>query len=549
MASYREARGEDSLFRESAKNDAVGLKSYLQDVDAAVRNLPSAWVKCELHVLKVADKFVRMEFVELDSAGRQVAKAHGGCFPNVWQRIDAAFRAVGLPLEAGSQVLVKLDASVNAAYGFNVSVLDIDVNFSLGDLNARIQAIRRNIQDAGHWDRNRRLRKPGDFTRVAVISPSGAAGLGDFRSTADRLHDAGLTTFHYHEAPFQTRGAPGRIIEILRGLYRDCMDEDRRYDAIAIIRGGGASTDLAWLIDEKLTEAVCRMNVPVMTGIGHERDKNLLDEVACIPCDTPSKVAEHISRTVTQAALAGERASDAIRAQVRQIVDRARSEVAESRHAIGRDATEIVRLADVAVRTASTEMEPGARLLIDEAQIAVTAITEQARAGARGSREAADAGLRSVIKEIEGSASASLHQLDLGCSRATSEMRTRLEAVPDAVAALVSEIAAVIRTDATEALEGAGATIVHLSETTQADAVRTLDACQSAIAIIEERADALHPRTVMAAGYAILRNDAGEPLTGIDVVKAAETIKIDMRDGTVTIPVKPKKTTRKAKTA
>lgn len=549
MPPYDEGRG-GGASRDSARNDAVGLKSYLQDVDAAVKSLPSAWVKCELHVLKVADKFVRMEFVELDAAGRQVAKAHGGCFPSVWKRIDDAFRAVGLPLEAGSQVLVKLEASVNPAYGFNVSVLDIDVNFSLGDLNARIQAIRRNIQDAGHWDRNRRLRKPGDFTRVAVISPSGAAGLGDFRSTADRLHDAGLTTFHYHEAPFQTRDAPGRIVEILRGLYRDCMDEDRRYDAIAIIRGGGASTDLAWLIDEKLTEAVCRMNVPVMTGIGHERDKNLLDEVACLPCDTPSKVAEHISRTVTQAALAGERASDAIRAQARQIVDRARSNVAENRHAIGRDATEIVRLADAAVRIASTEMEPGARLLLDEAQIAVTAIVEEAKSGARGSRGAAEAGVRAVRREIEGTASASLHQLDLGCSRATSEMRTRLEAVPDAAAGLVADISATIREDAAETLHGADVAIAHMSETSRSDAVRTLDACLATIALIEERADALHPRTVMAAGYAILRDDAGAPLTGIDVVKAAATIKIDMRDGSVSIPVKPKKTpTRKAKTA
>lgn len=495
------------------RNAAISLKSYLQDIDAAVRELPSEWVRCELHTLKVADKFTKMEFIELDAQGKQVAKANGGCFPNVWKRIDAAFQAAGLRLEEGSQVLVKLQAGINPAYGFNVSVLEIDVTFALGDLNARLQAIRKQLKDAGHWYRNRDLAPPTDFTRVAVISPSGAAGLGDFRSTADRMTILGLVQFDYFEAPFQTRDAPARIVEILRGIYRDCMDPETRYCAVAIIRGGGASADLAWLIDYKLTEAVCRMNVPVMTGIGHERDRNLLDEVSCIPCDTPSKVAEYVTSAVTRSAMAGQRAYEIILSQSERTLESAQAGFSEARHAIDRDAKETVRLADNAVRLAATGLEPGARALLDETQQRLVNALEDVRDSARRTREDAIYEVRDVTRRIEHGAETSLRELELGRGRAISEVSTRIETIPQTAQDEVQRL---------------------LAEVTR-HAAQTLDDCAASVSMIRERADALHPRTVLAAGYSILRSDAGVPLVGIDAVRAAGTLHAETRDGSIAL--------------
>ena len=497
----------------NARNSAVSLRSYLEDVEDAVRSVPSAWVRCELHVLKPGAKFVRMEFIELDRNGRQVAKVNGGCFPGEWRRITADFDKAGLPLEEGSQVLVRLEAHMSAIYGFQVNVLDVDVTFALGDLSARMQSIRKHLKDAGLWALNQRMDMPKDFLRVAVIAPSGAAGLGDFRSSADRLEDSGLVRFDYHEAPFQTRDAPTRIVEILRNLYRENRNEDTRLCAIAIIRGGGASADLAWLVDQKLTEAVCRMNVPIMTGIGHERDRNLLDEVACIPCDTPSKVAEHISRTVTQAAMAGRRSYEIIQSQAGQIVERAQTELLTMHHAIDRDAHEGVRVAGRMIQEATTSLRPSAQQLLEDTRSSLLQIVETAKDGARQQRENASSSLIHVQHAISNGVETSLHQANLATERARGEIFIRIEGLPQLAQDEVSQ------------------TYKQIIE----NAKKSVDDCAQTIAMAQERSDALSPRNVLAAGYSILRNPEGKPLSSSALVRASSEVRAEMRDGIVNL--------------
>ncbi len=227
----------------TGRNSPVGLKDYLEGLAAVLRAQPEAWVRCELLVLKSKPRFVQMELVEQDATGRQLASVSGGCWPGVLARIQQAFEANGLRLEVGCKVLVKLRANLQATYGFRVEVLDVDPSYTLGDYKARMEAIRTLLRKAGHWDANRALARPRDFARVAVVSSSGAAGLGDFRSTADALARRGLAAFDYYEAPFQTADAPKRIVEILRSIFLECRSG--RFCAVAIIRGGGASGDLA----------------------------------------------------------------------------------------------------------------------------------------------------------------------------------------------------------------------------------------------------------------------------------------------------------------
>jgi exodeoxyribonuclease VII large subunit len=194
---------------------------------------------------------------------------NGGCWPGVYRRVTEAFAAVGLHLEPGAKVLVKITSRLDANYGYSVEIEDIDPSYSLGDLEVRAEAIRKRLTAAGIWERNRALRRPGDFLRVAVISPSGAAGLGDFRSTVDRLARAALVEFTFVEAPFQTADAAARIVAEMRTLYR--AHQTSPFCALAIIRGGGAAGDLAYLVDEKLTEAVCKMPMPACLPPPHSR--------------------------------------------------------------------------------------------------------------------------------------------------------------------------------------------------------------------------------------------------------------------------------------
>jgi exodeoxyribonuclease VII large subunit len=521
-----------TLVQSDASNSPpVGLKEYLDGIGGVVKKMPSAWVKCELHSLKLMSRCTRMEFLQHD-AGKQIAKAHGVCWSDAWQRISTAFRSAGLPLEAGSQILVKLEASLHPSFGFQVTVLDIDLTFSLGDLNARLLAIRSHLQEIGVWESNKALPRPRDYLRVAVISPAGAAGLGDFRSTVDRLASVGLAEFIYYEAPFQTREAPERITEILRRLYRECRHEETRYDAIAIIRGGGASADLAWLVDLKLAEAVCRMKVPVMTGIGHERDRTILDEVACIACDTPSKVAEYIRSTILNEAMAGHHAYELVQKQVGQSLDRSSVGLNESRFAVHRDAIETVRLAETRVRTAATGLEPDARQLLEQTKEAVASAEEQSSRGARQSREAAGDALQALRRQIDKDVQSGVRSLELGAERTLSEISARVDAVPQAAKSLLEGALREIRADAGLAAAEATAGITNLKRHLHADAVRTIDECSASIAMAQVRADAVHPRTVLAAGYAILRDPKGAPLTSAEALRVHNRVVAEMRDGT-----------------
>ena len=141
----------------------------------------------------------------------------------------------------------------------------------------------------GLLERNRGLPPPDDFSRVAVISPRAAAGLGDFVREAARLERAGAVEFVYLQATFQGREAAASLMTALSSALLTHLEAP--LDALVIIRGGGAQTDLAWLNDLELARMVARFPVPVITGIGHARDDGILDEIACIRTDTPSKAA------------------------------------------------------------------------------------------------------------------------------------------------------------------------------------------------------------------------------------------------------------------
>ena len=152
---------------------------------------------------------------------------------------------------------------------------------------------------------NQQLPTPFDIEHVLVIAPEKAAGLGDFQADADRLARTDACHFHYHNATFQGNHAPREIRQAIVNAQQQFYDTYQRLpDLLVIIRGGGAVGDLAYLNDYELAALVAEQPIPVWVGIGHERDKVILDEVAHSSFDTPSKVIAaimtHLAQLVTQ---------------------------------------------------------------------------------------------------------------------------------------------------------------------------------------------------------------------------------------------------------
>lgn len=264
------------------------------------RGVPGAvWVRAE--IASITDRrHLYMDLVEVGPEG-EIAK----CRATLWARerfaLEAKFRgATGGALSSGVKVLLYCTAEFHEQYGFSLHVLDISPEYTLGDAALRLEAMRETLVLEGVYSLNRQLSAPEDFFRFAVIAPQEAAGLGDFRREIDALAEAGVLAPVYLEATFQGREAAGsllRAIEAARELHAQ-----EPLDALVVIRGGGASTDLAWLNDLQVARALATFPVPVMTGLGHARDDTLPDEVAHTRTDTPSKAAALIVRTVAAAA-------------------------------------------------------------------------------------------------------------------------------------------------------------------------------------------------------------------------------------------------------
>ena len=295
------------LLKESG--DSICLSAFLQEVSGAIMEgvKRSQWVRVEISQLRpINGGHLALELVEHDAEGKLIARLQGFLWNSRAPVVLARFQeTTGAVLEVGIKVLFQLTAEFNATYGLRAVIEDIDPTFTLGDIAAKLNAIRAYLIERGIYDFNRSLPCPTEFCRVAVISPREAAGLGDFKQDADRLQSHGICDFIYYTATFQGPETSRSLLEAIQHLREDLLG-GQSYDAVCLIRGGGSVTDLYWLNDEAVAEAIARLEIPVLTGIGHERDNTILDEIANQRFDTPSKVIGHIDGTLygnTQAAI------------------------------------------------------------------------------------------------------------------------------------------------------------------------------------------------------------------------------------------------------
>lgn len=285
----------------------LSLNEYLASVREVIQMTfdEPVWVKAEIRNLTIKGGHYYLELAEKEE---DTDKIIASCKATIWKftatKVVLKFeRESGIELSKDLNVLIRIKARFDPQYGFSVNVEDIDSSYTLGDIARRYQQIVERLNKEGLLHKNRSLPAPFDIKNVLVIAPLNAAGLGDFKKDADVLDQAGICHFVYHSATFQGNTAPESIISSLSsGLRQWASDYKDPPDLIVIIRGGGAVNDLAYLNDYDLAALLCKRSVPVWVGIGHEKDRTILDEIAHRSFDTPSKVIGGIRNLIQERA-------------------------------------------------------------------------------------------------------------------------------------------------------------------------------------------------------------------------------------------------------
>jgi exodeoxyribonuclease VII large subunit len=268
-----------------------------------------------------------LTLTERNERGDILAQSKGVIWRNRAEPITAKFReATGDGIKTDIKILCLAKVRFDALYGLDLIIEDVDPSYTLGDLAAKLARIREKLQQTGLYGRNKQLPSPVEFVSVAVISPETSTGLGDFRREADLLQTAKLCEFHLFPATFQGVETSSSIqTAVLQALT---AHKPKPFDVLVIIRGGGSVTDLAWLNDMDLAKLLCQSPVPVFTGIGHERDNTILDEIAHTRFDTPSKVVLHIVTSIKDNAFAAIEAWERINTLVGRIISREKTMLA-----------------------------------------------------------------------------------------------------------------------------------------------------------------------------------------------------------------------------
>ena len=271
----------------------------LYELNALVRQsvrlcMPDAyWVQAELSDVRTNySGHCYLEFVQKDpKSNALLAKARGIVWSNVFRELKPYFeRETGQAFVAGLKVLVKVTVDFHELYGYSLTVSDIDPTYTLGDMAKRRREILQRLEEEGVLTLNKELDLPELAQRIAVISSPTAAGYGDFCDQLER--NAFGFVFYTKLFPAVMQGEQVEA-SIIRALNR-INAEAGRWDVVVIIRGGGATSDLSGFDTYELATNCAQFPIPIITGIGHERDDTVIDMVAHTRVKTPTAAAEFL---------------------------------------------------------------------------------------------------------------------------------------------------------------------------------------------------------------------------------------------------------------
>lgn len=260
--------------------------------------MPDAyWVQAEISSISPSGQgHCYLELVQKDTTGRNfLAKAKANIWRGTWLKLKPYFEAqTGETLKVGMKVLLQVTVTFHEVYGYSLVVQDIDPAYTMGDMARRRKEILEQLARDGVIGLNKELEIPALPHRIAVISSATAAGWGDFRNQLD----GNIYGFRFYVKLFpalmQGDDVERSVVSALNAVAARRDD----FDLVVIIRGGGAVSELSCFDSYNLAFNIANFPLPVITGIGHERDDTVADVVAHTKVKTPTAAAEFIINRV-----------------------------------------------------------------------------------------------------------------------------------------------------------------------------------------------------------------------------------------------------------
>ena len=281
----------------------ITLKQLQQQIKSAVEGaLPlPVWVVAEVAELKVNySGHCYMELVEKSEPKRggsstPTAQARAVIWRSQWAMLAPYFRQqTGSELAAGMKILAKVLVSYHELYGLSLQISDIDPSYTLGEVERQKQMTIAQLKADGVWDMNREQTLPYLVQRIAVVSSAAAAGYRDFMN---ELREGGYA-FRCDLYDVVVQGAAAE--ESICAALDEVALKQELYDAVVLIRGGGSASDLSCFNSYRLCSYVAQFPLPVLTGIGHDKDTSVADMVAHTPLKTPTAVAAWLTERMAR---------------------------------------------------------------------------------------------------------------------------------------------------------------------------------------------------------------------------------------------------------
>lgn len=259
------------------------------------------WVQAEISDVRCnANGHCYLEFVQKDVRSHNlIAKARGTIWANIFRMLKPYFeQSTGQLFTSGIKILVKVSVEFHELFGYSLTVLDIDPTYTLGDMALKRKEILKQLEEDGVLTLNKELEIPVLPQRIAVISSATAAGYGDFRHQL--RHNAHGFYFYTELFPAVMQG--NQVEESILQALDNILQRQDEFDMVVIIRGGGATSDLSGFDTYLLAASCAQFPLPIVTGIGHERDDTVLDSVANTRVKTPTAAAEFLINRMLEAA-------------------------------------------------------------------------------------------------------------------------------------------------------------------------------------------------------------------------------------------------------
>lgn len=271
---------------------ALTLRQLTQRISQAVASTPglsNVWVVAETSDLRMSGGHCYMELLEKDDGGRTLARVRANIWASSWHTIARNFQAAtATPLASGMKIMACVTAGYHPAYGMSLTISAIDPSYTMGEAVRRRNEIVARLQAEGLLALNRNLKWAIPALRLAIVSAPGAAGYGDFiNQLYNNAHRLAFST-----ELFTAVMQGDRTVPTVSAALADIAARADQFDGVVIIRGGGSTSDLAAFDDYALAAQVARFPLPVIVGIGHERDITVLDYVANMRVKTPTAAAE-----------------------------------------------------------------------------------------------------------------------------------------------------------------------------------------------------------------------------------------------------------------